>query len=891
MIPPQKPEQKTPFIDKLKNLRNFAPGLMSRSNVDIIKLYMDEAVKDGEITQDQYTEMLMPYFGELGEKVTEQIEKSDRENFAIGGGQFQGQDMGTREGFSKLYGPNIRKLTKSDSFEVQMVRGGTGGGKGGQKFYKTFNFSDYGSEANALKAAEEYRDSIPKIKKDTGKFSKGQPIGFKKQTGGQAEIRKALNDIIKVGGKSFSNEDLRKLVDMDLFPNDDQFRKAVDVVKKESEFKNLKFEKKPRPRLNNDPVSVLQAKTRKRRSKKLDILGSKDYEKELYKFKKEVQEGLGLEPVKTTGAISGKPREFLPIDMGHQSSIDQLKLLKQQLRPEDLNPQFYKANREGIRKFEGGVRTLEASLKKDFYPEQKKLYNQAKKFIDAGESVPADLQNKIVASNEKIQKFINNTVEKYPLLKDRVNAITIDANDLTVRRGGNVLKELGIGLVDQDLGNIKLNSLDDLTIKANLAQQTLQEAVDAGLIEKNTGQQKLNKFLNVRDPRIDELLKTPGVTTADQIPTPEKTQTRNMFEAATKRFSDGPKLQARIPGLSDLLETAKSIPDDFKKAKYVTAGLKTLGVVATPIVAYDTYKAFEEGKPAFEALEQGLIGTNLIGSTKDLMALSPEGREARSVVKQGEMREQIADDFSGLDTDFDTPNLKSEMSRQEAERKYENEKIAIGRKRAAQEKALANARAISIEGLKNLITGEKFVGQQIPEQFLAVGGRVGFADGPDDPKRRTFMKIAGGIASIPFVGKYFKAAAPVAEKTVEIIRRGADGIPDFIMDLIAKVKLKAEEKGMKYFTGNRSDEFANVYQADDFVVTEQGNKITIKKRKQEGDMLEKDMEMEIETDPETGGVTYNEATARPDAEGKLKDIEEYIDEIDLEDMKKYTYDE
>ncbi len=457
-----------------------------------------------------------------------------RKNFAIGGGQFKGTDLGTREGFSKLYGPNIRKLTQSDSLEVQVVRGGKGGGKGGQKFYKTFNFSDYGSEANALKAAEEYRDSIPKIKKDTGKQSKGLPIGFKKQTGGQAEIRKALNDIVEVGGKSFSNEDIRQLIDTDLFPNDDQFRKAVDVVKKEPEFKNLTFEKKPRPRLKNDPVSVLQAATAKRRSKKLDLLGSKDYEKELYKFKKEVQEGLGLEPVKTTGAISGKPREFLPIDMGHQSSIDQLKLLKQQLRPEDLNPQFYKANREGIRKFEGGVRTLEASLKKDFYPEQKKLYNQAKKFIDAGESVPTDLQNKIVTSNEKIQKFINNTVEKYPLLKDRVNAITIDANDLTVKRGGNVLKELGIGLVDQDLGNIKLNSVDDLTIKANLAQQTLQEAVDAGLINKNTGQQKLNKFLNVRDPRIDELLKISEVTTADKIPTPEKTRTRDMYKNAFK---------------------------------------------------------------------------------------------------------------------------------------------------------------------------------------------------------------------------------------------------------------------------------------------------------------------------------------------------------------------
>ena len=54
--PPPKPEQKTPFIDKLKNLKEVAPGLMPRSKVDILKMYMDEALKDGEITQEQHTE-------------------------------------------------------------------------------------------------------------------------------------------------------------------------------------------------------------------------------------------------------------------------------------------------------------------------------------------------------------------------------------------------------------------------------------------------------------------------------------------------------------------------------------------------------------------------------------------------------------------------------------------------------------------------------------------------------------------------------------------------------------------------------------------------------------------------------------------------------------------
>ncbi len=38
-------------------------------------------------------------------------------------------------------------------------------------------------------------------------------------------------------------------------------------------------------------------------------------------------------------------------------------------------------------------------------------------------------------------------------------------------------------------------------------------------------------------------------------------------------------------------------------------------------------------------------------------------------------------------------------------------------------------------------------------------------------------------------------------------------MPDFIYDLINKVKAKAEATGMKYFTGKSSDEFADVYQA------------------------------------------------------------------------------
>jgi len=203
--------------------------------------------------------------------------------------------------------------------------------------------------------------------------------------------------------------------------------------------------------------------------------------------------------------------------------------------------------------------------------------------------------------------------------------------------------------------------------------------------------------------------------------------------------------------------------------------------------------------------------------------------------------------------------------------------------------------------LEAVLDNPKLMGTEIGYEGLAeilrllglysVGGRVGFADGPDDPSKRKFMKIAGGIASIPILGKFLKPAVKVAPVVAETVRRSAEGIPAFISDLIAKVKLKAEATGMKYFTGKSSDEFADVYQADNYVVTEQGNKTIIREVDQDGDMLYKENQIEIDVDPETGGVTYREASARPDAEGKLKDVEEYIEDDDLENMRKYTYDE
>ena len=443
--------------------------------------------------------------------------------------------------------------------------------------------------------------------------------------------------------------------------------------------------------------------------------------------------------------------------------------------------------------------------------------------------------------------------------------------------------------VAKKLKTIKRDTLPKYNLSKNLIKETNLKAVDFD-IEKRLGNTIDNyvRFVAAGPKKDVAKIKQPNLKKAVQLVKKGDDQAvKDLIDSRLPAVRSGQLFSKLLPGLEQIAQGIKNIPDDIAKKKYFTLGLKALGPIGTYIAVDDTYEALKAGRPVAEALEYGLIGTNLIGSAKDLMALSPEEREARSVVKQAEMADQIAQDESMLDTDFETPKVKSDLTREEAEEKFEAAKARRKLERESQEADIAKARATSIQGLKDLITGKRFTGQEMPTQYMAAGGRMGFADGPDDPSRRKFMKIAGGIASIPILGKYLKPAIVAAPKVAEVVKRSADGIPEFIGDLVTKVVTF----GKKNFTGNRADEFADQYRLDDYVVTQQGNKTTIQKFDDPDNPNYKEIEIELETDPETGGVTYNEASVRPDAEGKLKDVEEYIDDLDLEDMKKYTYDE
>ena len=75
---------------------------------------------------------------------------------------------------------------------------------------------------------------------------------------------------------------------------------------------------------------------------------------------------------------------------------------------------------------------------------------------------------------------------------------------------------------------------------------------------------------------------------------------------------------------------------------------------------------------------------------------------------------------------------------------------------------------------------------------LADGGRIGYKDGPKDPRRRTFMKAAAGLASLlPFgIGKIGKVAAPVITKAAEITGPALAKIVETVMSLGKLVSVK-----------------------------------------------------------------------------------------------------
>jgi len=166
----------------------------------------------------------------------------------------------------------------------------------------------------------------------------------------------------------------------------------------------------------------------------------------------------------------------------------------------------------------------------------------------------------------------------------------------------------------------------------------------------------------------------------------------------------------------------------------------------------------------------------------------------------------------------------------------------------------------------------------------AMGGRIGFDEGgPSSKGRRNFLKLMGGLASIPILGKFFKTAKPAA-KVAEVAKEVTSGVPAYFPKLVEKIKMLGDDITEIAATKERQ----KVTKYKDYELTEEIDTGAIQVKK--GDIYAGKEEYMVYDKPETiigknnkpveVPAQYDEVTVRPDMDGKMKDVDNGLDSID-----------
>ena len=207
-------------------------------------------------------------------------------------------------------------------------------------------------------------------------------------------------------------------------------------------------------------------------------------------------------------------------------------------------------------------------------------------------------------------------------------------------------------------------------------------------------------------------------------------------------------------------------------------------------------------------VKEGIMGTDSV------RAMQQAEREKRKNITAGAL--QVAKDMKARDDAIRRrvaeeaeytiiPKMKKQLMEGMGMSEEAAEKTARDMAEAAQNIRLTDdPPIITKEGilelenvLKNMETGGKRA-----RELNADGGRIGFKDGMT---RRTFLKLLGGLASIPIVGKIVKPIKLVTGvKKVPIIKTDdVPGKPEWFDQLVNKVIIEGDDVTKKFATGER----------------------------------------------------------------------------------------
>jgi len=205
-----------------------------------------------------------------------------------------------------------------------------------------------------------------------------------------------------------------------------------------------------------------------------------------------------------------------PLEQAHRLSLQQVKKTGELYNVMNLgldfdDPNFVQINNEFVKPYENKLKQL--------YKKQNDLYVKAVTL----KSIPKELRKQIEFNNKQISTVVD-------LAGGRVQGLQLDEFTLKPKvTGVNYANVLGFGLYDKPVKD--LTKIDRAGIGAIMQQQIENEKKTAG----KTAQKLFQNTELLKD--VDTLaLKgfVPNMTTANQIPTPEKTRTRNMYKNAFK---------------------------------------------------------------------------------------------------------------------------------------------------------------------------------------------------------------------------------------------------------------------------------------------------------------------------------------------------------------------
>jgi hypothetical protein len=375
-----------------------------------------------------------------------------------------------------------------------------------------------------------------------------------------------------------------------------------------------------------------------------------------------------------------------------------------------------------------------------------------------------------------------------------------------------------------------------------------------------------------------------SITTADKVARPESAITRDLFKRMSK------KLKNKLPKKGEFIEDgetpdyeyyAELLNDAEDSRGFNVQGDETIEVLEDRLKQLKDEEAYYYGQYKAGKLdpEPGEINRSRLTFLKNKSEEAEMSRDKR-LITQDELEE-----LDSLEKRFEYLDLEEKA--QDVNRKLTNSEIE-------------RLKEINDSGYVDF---QKEI-DKINRNKKAYGGRIGFAAGGIDKVRRAFLKLLGagaGATAATKTGLFGllkgKQEAKIATKAAEqVVKRNEP--PAYVFDLVEIIRAKGKDITKSAQTIER--ETVKTYKGVDLYETPDGFRIRAEgKSAQEGgkeiDLMYSQMDEikdeGLETQKSFTVTDYEEATVRPDAEGKMKDVDFYVDEADHKELKKIVDEE